>query len=468
MTAEMETYDVIVIGGGPAGYVAAIEASRKGFRTALVEAESLGGTCLNWGCIPTKALLRSAEVGHILENAAEFGFKIGEPKLDFKQMIARSRKVADQLSKGVQFLMKKAKVDLVSGFARLEGNKQISVVMNDGASRHLTAPHIILATGARARFPEGLEVDGKHIWSYREALSAKALPKSLLVIGAGAIGAEFASFYQSLGTKVTLVEMAERILPTEDPEISTFVEKQFARQGVSVKTGTSFELDKVSGDKVKGRLVAGDATEEIEAERVLVAIGVVGNTENIGLENTAAKLTGSFIRTSEWLETDEPGLYAIGDLVEAPRLAHKASHEALICVRKIAGDSHVRPMEKLYIPGCVYSHPQVASVGYTEPAALSAGRHIKVGRFPLSVNGKAIAIGETEGFVKVIFDADNNELLGAHMVGAEVTELIQGYVIALTVGAELDDLAHVIFPHPSLSEVMHEAVLDADDRAIHI
>ncbi len=471
MTVPGAKFDLIVVGGGPGGYVAAIRASQLGMKVALVESQHLGGICLNWGCIPTKALLRSAEIHHLMKHGDAFGITASDIKIDFKKIIARSRAVASQLSKGIGHLMKKNKVTVFDGVGKL--GKAVSVgrevhVSKDGKPFYeLVAPHIILATGARARIIPGMEPDGKLVWTYKEAMVPEEMPKSVLVVGSGAIGTEFASFYLNLGVSVTLVEVMDKILPVEDDEISKLAQKAFEKQGMKVITSAKVtKLDK-GKNNVKATIEAGGKREEITVDRVIMAVGIVGNIENIGIEGTKIKTDKNFIVVNEWLETGEKGVYAIGDVVGAPMLAHKASHEGVICVEKIKGEKHVHPMKKSNIPGCTYCMPQVASVGLTEKAAKEAGYKIKVGRFPFVGNGKAIALGEPEGLVKTIFDEKTGELLGAHMIGAEVTELIQGYVIAKTMETTEAELMHTIFPHPTLSEMMHESVLDAYGKVIH-
>lgn len=460
-------YDLIVVGGGPGGYVAAIRASQLGMKTALVEANHLGGICLNWGCIPTKALLRSAEVGHLIKHADQFGFKVNDFSFDFKSVIKRSRGVAGQLSKGVQHLLKKNKVTVIDGFGKLAGKNKLTVEKDGKKVADLTAPHIILATGARARTLPGLEPDGRLVWTYKEAMVPDEMPKSILVVGSGAIGIEFASFYLNMGADVTVVEIMDRVLPVEDAEISDMAQKQFEKQGMKIKTGAKVAKLEKGKDNVTCHVEAGGKTEKITVDRVIMAVGIVGNVENIGIENTKVKVDRGHIETNEWLQTGEPGVYAIGDVTGPPWLAHKASHEGVICVEKIAEKNDVHPMKTTNIPGCTYCQPQVASVGLTEAAAKEQGYDIKVGRFPFMGNGKAIALGEPEGLVKTIFDAKTGELLGAHMVGAEVTEMIQGYVVAKTLETTEAELMHTVFPHPTLSEMMHESVLDAYGRAIH-
>ncbi|HLY45766.1 MAG TPA: dihydrolipoyl dehydrogenase [Stellaceae bacterium] len=461
------SFDLIVVGGGPGGYVAAIRAAQLGMQTAVVERDELGGICLNWGCIPTKALLRASEINHLLHNLDAFGFSAKDISYDAKKVVARSRAVAKQLSNGVAYLLKKHKVTVFAGEAKLAGKGKIAVAKDGKAVTDLAAKHIILATGARARSLPGLEPDGKLVWTYREAMVPAAIPKSLLVIGSGAIGIEFASFYRDMGSQVTVVEVLERVLPVEDEEISAFARKSFEKQGIKIHTGATVKALKRGKDSVTATIEAGGKAFEVEAERVILAVGIVGNVEGFGLEGTGVKVERSHIVVDEWLRTGEAGLYAIGDVVGPPWLAHKAMHEGVICVEKIAGQNDVHPLDSRNIPGCTYCRPQVASVGLTEKAAREAGYEVRVGHFPFIGNGKAIVMGEPEGMVKTVFDAKTGELLGAHMVGAEVTELIQGYAIARTLETTEAELIRTIFPHPTISETMHEAVLDAYGRAIH-
>ena len=468
-----KTCDVAVIGAGPGGYVAAIRASQLGLKTIIVEREHLGGVCLNWGCIPTKALLRTAEVYTNMKHADAFGLKAENIGFDLDAVVKRSRKVATQLSGGVGYLMKKNKIEVVMGAATLAKGASaplVNVKTKDGAET-IKAKHVILATGARARtIPQaGLEPDGKFIWTAKEAMTPDVMPKKLLVIGSGAIGIEFASFYNALGAQTTVVEMVERILPAEDEEISKFAEKQFKKQGMNILTSASVEkLDKGKTSVTATIKTKDGKTEKVEADRVILAIGITGNTENLGLEALGVKIDRGHVVVDEWLATGVKGLYAIGDIVGAPWLAHKASHEGVICVERIAGQKGVHPLKVENIPGCTYSNPQIASVGLSEAKAKAAGKKVKIGRFPFNGNGKAIALGEPEGMVKTVFDADTGELLGAHMIGAEVTELIQGYVIAKSAELVEEDLMHTVFPHPTLSEMMHESVLDAYGRVVHI
>jgi dihydrolipoamide dehydrogenase len=463
-----ESYDVIVIGSGPAGYVCAIRAAQLGLNTAIVERDKLGGICLNWGCIPTKALLRSSEIWHLMHRLNEFGFAADNLRFDIAKIVERSRKVAAQLSNGVAFLMKKHKIAVITGEAKLAGGGKI-VVAKDGKTTDYAAKHIVLATGARARTFPGMEPDGKQIWTYREAMVPPAFPKSLLVVGSGAIGIEFASFYRTLGSEVTVVEVLDRVLPVEDEEISQLAAKAFIKQGMKLRTSTTVEKLEKGADSVTATLKSKDGkTETITADRVILAVGIVGNVENIGLEAAGVKVDKTHVVINEWGETGVPGLWAVGDLVGPPWLAHKGMHEGVIVAERIAGVKGVHPLDVSKVPGCTYCWPQVASVGMTEAKAKTSGRKIKVGRFPFIGNGKAIALGDPEGLVKTVFDADTGELLGAHMIGAEVTELIQGYTIARTAEVTDAELEETIFPHPTLSEMLHEAVLDADKKALHI
>ena len=467
-------YDLIVIGSGPGGYVSAIRASQLGMKTAIVERESLGGICLNWGCIPTKALLRSAEVLHLAKNAKEFGLKIDKADFDLDAVVKRSRGVANQLSTGVKFLMKKNKIDVIEGTARLEKGTQAPKVIvkgKDGKETSFQAKHVMLATGARARdIPQaGLVADKKLIWTYREAMTPDVMPKRLLVIGSGAIGIEFASFYHELGAEVTVAEVMDRILPVEDEEISKLAEKDFKKQGLNIVTGAKVENLKAGKSTVTAEITDKSGKKENkEFDRAILAVGIVGNVEDLGLEDLGVKVEKTHVTVDNFGRTGVKGLYAIGDLTGPPCLAHKASHEGVVCVEGIAGADHAEPFDPWNVPGCTYAHPQVASVGLTEKAAKEKGYDIKVGRFPFIGNGKAIAMGASEGLVKTIFDKKTGELLGAHMIGAEVTELIQGYVIARQGELTEQDLAHTIFPHPTISESMHESVLDAEGRVIHI
>lgn len=462
-----DQYDVVVIGSGPGGYVAAIRASQLGLKTAIVERDALGGICLNWGCIPTKALLRSAEVYETLHRLDEFGLKAEKIGYDAEAVVKRSRNVAGQLSNGVKFLMKKNKIDVIEGSGSLAGGGKISVETKDGKTSELAAKNIILATGARARVIPGLEPDGKTIWTYREAMVPKAIPKSLIVVGSGAIGIEFASFYRAFGAEVTVIEVLDRILPVEDEEISKEAARAFKKRGIRLITGVKIDKTEKGANGAKMSVTVGGKSETLEAEVVISAVGIVGNVEDIGLEKAGVKIEKSHVVVNEWLETGVKGIYAIGDLAGPPWLAHKASHEGVLAAERIAGVKDLHPIDTARIPGCTYSMPQIASVGLTEAKAKEKGHEVKVGRFPFRANGKAIALGETEGFVKTVFDAKTGELLGAHMIGAEVTELIQGYGVAMTLETTEADLIRAVFPHPTLSEMMGEAVLDAYGRALH-
>jgi dihydrolipoamide dehydrogenase len=467
-----DAYDLIVIGSGPGGYVAAIRASQLGLKTAIVERDALGGVCLNWGCIPTKALLRTAEVYRNAQHAKEFGLKIEGLSFDPKAVVDRSRKVAGRLSGGVGFLMKKNKIVVLQGEARLDrggGAPKVLVKSKDGAETAYAAKHVVVATGARARqIPTaGLVADGKRIWTYREAMTPPEWPKSLLVFGSGAIGIEFASFYAALGVQVTVIELLDRILPVEDEEVSAFARKSFEKQGITIRTGAQATGLKATKDGVSATVESGGKSETLTASHAILAVGITGNVEGLGLEALGVSVEKGHIVTDGFGRTNVAGLYAIGDVTGAPWLAHKASHEGIICIEAIAG-LKPHPMMKERIPGCTYSHPQVASVGLTEAKARAAGREVKVGKFPFQGNGKAIALGEDQGFVKTVFDAKTGELLGAHMIGAEVTELIQGYAVAMQAEATEETLAETVFPHPTLSEMMHEAVLDAYGRVLHV
>jgi dihydrolipoamide dehydrogenase len=461
------SFDLIVLGGGPGGYVAAIRAAQLGMKTALVEGEHLGGICLNWGCIPTKALLRSSEIHHLLHRLDEFGFSAKDIQFDAEKVVARSRAVAKQLSNGVAHLLRKNQVTVFDGHGRLAGKGQVTVTKNGEPIAELAAEHIVLATGARARSLRGLEPDGDRVWTYKEAMVPTAIPHSLLVVGSGAIGIEFASFYHDMGSEVTVVEVLDRVLPVEDEEISAFARKSFEKRGIRINTGATVAALERTDKGVTARIGGGGEGSELKVERVILAVGIVGNVEDIGLENTGVAVEESHVIVDEWLRTGEPGVYAIGDLVGPPWLAHKASHEGVICVERIAGVNDVHPLDIRNIPACTYCRPQVASVGLTEKAARDAGYEVKIGHFPFIGNGKAIALGEPEGMIKTVFDGKTGELLGAHMIGPEVTELIQGYTIAKTLETTEADLIRTIFPHPTLSETMHEAVLDAYGTAIH-
>jgi dihydrolipoamide dehydrogenase len=456
-------YDVAVLGGGPGGYVAAIRAAQLGKKTVVIEREHMGGICLNWGCIPTKALLRSAEILHLANCAKDFGVEISGIKVDIKKMVERSRSVSKQLSSGIEFLMKKNKITVIFGAGKFAGNGSIDV--SDG--QKIKAKSIIVATGARAKYLPGYEPDGKIIWTYKEAMLPDIIPKTLVIVGSGAIGIEFASFYRALGVDVTIVEAQDRILPVEDIEISSLAQQSFEKQGIKILLGA--KLGKLTKHKNSAELeieVSGKK-QLLKSDHIIMAVGITPNTEDLGIEKTKIKLDRGHIVTNSFTCTDEPGVYAIGDVAGPPWLAHKASHEGIVAAEYIAG-LKVHPIEKSNIPGCVYSHPQIASVGMTESAARALGRAIKIGKFPFAGNGKAIALGATDGLIKTIFDAKTGELLGAHMIGAEVTEMIQGFVIAKNLETTEEDLIHTIFAHPTLSEMMHESVLSAYGRSVHI
>jgi dihydrolipoamide dehydrogenase len=460
----MSNFDVVVIGAGPGGYVAAIRAAQLGLKVAVVERQHLGGICLNWGCIPTKALLKCSEVNHLLHNLDQYGFSADNIKFDFSKIIQRSRDVASKLSSGIAHLLKKNKVEVIMGAGKLLDKNNIQV-MQDNKASNITAKNIIIATGARARVIPGFEPDAEFIWTYREAMTPTKMPKSLIVVGSGAIGVEFASFYRNMGVEVTLVEMLDRILPAEDEEIAAIAHKAFSKAGIQIYT--SSQITKISKKDLTATLLVNGKEQVIKAEKILMAVGVVANTENLGLDKTKVKLEKNVIKVNQYCETDEPGIYAIGDVISGPWLAHKASHEGILVAEKIAGKKNIHAINKLNIPGCTYSLPQIASIGLTEKQALDKGLKIKVGRFPFMANGKAIALGETEGLIKTIFDEITGELIGAHMIGAEVTEMIQGFAIHKTMEGTEEDLFNTIFAHPTLSEMMHESVLSAYNRAIH-
>ena len=458
-------FDLIVLGAGPGGYVAAIRASQLGLNVAVVEREHLGGICLNWGCIPTKAMLRSAEVYHLAERAKEFGLSAEKISFDLNKIVERSRKISGQLNQGVGHLLKKNKVTVFSGEAKLLDRSNVSI-NSDGKYEKITAKNIVLATGARARELPGMEADGDLVWTYKHALTPSRMPKKLLVIGSGAIGVEFASFYNTFGANTTIVEVLDRILPVEDEDVSSLAAEQFAKQGMTIKTGAKVQKLENKKNQVVASIDCNGVTEVLEFDTVISAVGIIGNIEGLGLEEVGVETKANHVVTDEYCETTASGIYAIGDLTGAPWLAHKASHEGVLVAEKIAGQS-VKPINPIAIPGCTYSYPQIASVGLTEAQAQKAGYKINVGKFPFIGNGKAIALGEKEGFIKTIFDTSSGELLGAHMIGAEVTELIQGYVIGQALETTEDDLIHAVFPHPTLSEMMHESVLDAHSRVIH-
>ena len=469
-----DQYDLIVLGSGPGGYVAAIRASQLGLKVAIVERELLGGICLNWGCIPTKALLRSAEVFHQMQNATAYGLAASGVSADLAAVVARSRGVAKQLNQGVTHLMKKNKITVVMGTGKLTAADKLTVT-SDGKATDLTAKHIIIATGARARDLPFAKADGERIWTYRHAMTPKEMPTDLLVIGSGAIGIEFASFYNDMGATVTVVEMLDRIVPVEDEEISEALHKSLAKQGVTILTKAGVDSLKPDATGVAATIKTSDGkTAGHRFSHVIVAVGIVPNVENIGLETVGVAPDERFhIKTDGYGRTNVAGIWAIGDVTPGPWLAHKASHEGVTAAEAIAQalgnpDVHPHAVDKANIPGCTYCHPQVASVGLTEARAREAGHAVKVGKFPFIGNGKAIALGETEGFIKTVFDANTGELLGAHMIGAEVTELIHGYTIGKTAELVEDDFIHTVFPHPTLSEMMHESVLSAEGRVIHI
>jgi dihydrolipoamide dehydrogenase len=468
-----DQYDLIVLGSGPGGYVAAIRAAQLGLKTAIVERENLGGICLNWGCIPTKALLRSAEVFHNMKHADAYGLTAGQPGFNLAKVVARSRGVAKQLNQGVTHLMKKNKIAVHMGEGALTGRGKLRVT-KDGKATELAAKHVIVATGARARDLPFAKADGERIWTYRHAMVPKDMPTELLVIGSGAIGIEFASFYNDLGAKVTVVEMLDRIVPVEDADVSDALAKSLTKQGMTILTGAGVESIKADGKGVAARIKTKDGKiAEQRFSHCIVAVGIVPNTEDIGLEKLGVTMDRGFLKTDPMCRTNVPGIWAIGDITAPPWLAHKASHEGVIAAEAIAKelgnkDAHPHAMDARNIPGCTYCHPQVASVGLTEAKAKEAGHEVRVGKFPFIGNGKAIALGEVEGFVKTVFDAKTGELLGAHMIGAEVTELIQGYTIGKTAELVEQDFMHTVFPHPTLSEMMHESVLAAYGKVIHI
>ncbi|MCM5559983.1 dihydrolipoyl dehydrogenase [Pleomorphomonas sp. JP5] len=470
----MSQYDILIIGSGPGGYVAAIRAAQLGLKVGVVERAYVGGICPNWGCIPAKALLRSAEIFHYIEHAADYGIKAEKPGVDVAGIVKRSRGIAQQMSQGVGFLLKKNKVDLIWGEATIAAPGKVKVKAVDGAPKgwlpagDYEAKHIIVATGARPRVLPGLEPDKKLVWTYFESMVPEELPKRLLVVGSGAIGIEFASFYRALGSEVTVVEVMSQVMPVEDHEIAELAKKRFEKAGMKILLEAKVASLKKGSNEVTATIeLKGGSRQEITADRVISAVGVVGNVENLGLEALGVKLDRGTIATDGLGRTNVPGIYAIGDVAGPPMLAHKAEHEGTLCVEAIAG-LHPHPMDKLQIPGCTYCHPQVASVGLTEKKAKEAGFELKVGRFPFIGNGKAVALGEPEGLVKTIFDAKTGRLLGAHLVGAEVTEMIQGFVVAMQLETTEEELMHTVFPHPTVSETMHESVLAAYGRAIHI
>ncbi len=470
----MSNYDLVIIGAGPGGYVSAIRAGQLGLKTAVVEANHLGGICLNWGCIPTKALLRSAEVLRNAKHGKNYGIEFTGINPNFQAIIERSRGVSKQLSGGVAHLLKKNKVEVIDGYARLNGGKagerKIQCTLKDKTIKDITAKSVIIATGARARTIPGMEADGVQVWDYKTALQPPKLPKSMIILGSGAIGIEFASFYNELGVAVTVVELMPRIVPNEDPEISDILQKSLQKQGMTIKTGTKAEKLTKGAGGIQLEVSKDNAKELLQAEILLCAVGISPNSADIGLESLQIATDRGHIVTNEWAETPQTGVYAIGDVASPPWLAHKAEHEGVIAVERIAGLTGLHPLNKANIAGCTYCHPQIASVGLTEPKALEQyGKdNLKIGKFPFIGNGKAIALGEPEGMIKTIFHAKTGELLGAHLIGAEVTELIQGFMLARTYETTEEELMHAIFPHPTLSEMMHESVLAAFGRAIHI
>jgi dihydrolipoamide dehydrogenase len=463
-----ERHDLVVIGGGPGGYVAALRGAQLGMKVALVERAQLGGVCLNWGCIPTKALLRSAEVLELMRNASAFGLSAAGVSFDLAAIVARSREVAARLSGGVRGLLRRRSVSVVAGHGRLAGPRRVAVTAADGSVRELEASHVILATGAHPRVLRGLEPDGERIWTYREAMTPRSMPASVLVVGAGAIGVEFASFYRSLGAAVTLVEAAGRVLPQEDETISALAREAFERRGMRVHTATTVGAHRVDGDGVEATLDGAGGQAALRAERVIAAVGIEANTADLGLDGTGVRVERGHVVTDPWHATGEPGVYAIGDLAGPPWLAHKASHEALVCVDRLAGLDGVAPLDVRRIPSCTYAHPQVASVGWTERRARAERGNVRVGTFAFAANGKAIALNDAAGLVKTVLDADTGELLGAHLIGPDVTELVQGFAIAMAAEATDAEVAHTVFPHPTLSEAMHESILGALGRPLHV
>lgn len=461
-------FDVIVIGAGPGGYVAAIRAAQLGLKTAIVEEKHLGGICLNWGCIPTKALLSGAAIAQQLKHSQQFGFNVTAVDFDIKQLVQHSRQVSSQLVQGIGQLLKKNQVTVFTARAQFIAKEQLELTDADGKKQQISAPHIIVATGAKAANLPQVPVDGQYVWSYKEALVPEELPKSLLVIGSGAIGSEFASLYQDLGCEVTLVDIAKQILPSEDAEVAKYVQKQFEQQGMQVLTASAVQKVEIANGQVQCHVETSSEVKVITVDKVLSAIGVKPNSQHLGLEALGVEFENGFIKVDPYCKTNVVGVYAIGDVAGAPCLAHKASHEAILCVEKIAGVANVHTLDRTQIPACIFTHPQVASIGLTEQKAKAAGLNINVGKFPLQANGKALALGDAAGFVKTIFDQETGELLGAHMVGHEVTEHIQGFAIAKYLEATDESLAQVIFPHPTLSEAMHESILASLQRAIHI
>lgn len=465
---QAQTFDLIVVGAGPGGYVAAIRASQLGMKTAIVEKEHMGGVCLNWGCIPTKSLLKSAEVYQTIQHAQDYGLSVQDAGFDIKKVVQRSREVADKLSSGIGYLMKKNKVTVIEGAGTLSAPGELEVRVEGEIVAQLNSPHIIFATGASPRSLKDVPFDGKIVWSAREAMTPSSLPESLLVVGSGAIGIEFASFYRSFGTQVTVIEALDRILPQEDADVSKAAQRYFKKRGMKFFVAATLDQVDVRESQATAHWTDKNGNKQTESfDRVILAVGVSANTSGLGFEELGVELVNGQVKVDQWSETSVKGVYAVGDMTQPPWLAHKASHEAVICVEKIAGLEDVEPLNPLAVPGCTYSSPQIASVGMTEQQALDAGLNIRVGRFDLTGLGKAQAIGDTEGFVKTVFNADTGELLGGHMIGPDVTELIQGYAIAQKLETTEDELMQTIFAHPTLSEAMHESVLDSMDQAIH-
>jgi len=465
---ETQQFDLLVVGAGPGGYVAAIRAAQLGFNTAIIEKQHMGGVCLNWGCIPTKSLLKSAEVYESMQHAEDYGLSVEGAGFDIEKVVQRSRDIAGNLSGGISYLMKKNKITVIDGFARLSAPGLVEVSVDDQLASKLAAPHIIFATGASPRVIPGMEPDGKIIWTAKEAMTPENLPKSLLVIGSGAIGIEFASFYRSFGTEVTVLEMQDRILPQEDADVSKAAQRAFKKRGMKFFTGAKLDQLNVKENTANAQWTDKQGKAQGGSfDRVILAVGVAANTDGLGLLEQGVQLNRGQVVVDQWLQTSVPGVYAIGDMTAPPLLAHKASHEAVICVERIAGLKDLEPLNPLSVPGCTYSSPQIASVGMTEQQAKDSGIKVRVGKFDLTALGKAQAMGATDGFVKTIFDEETGELLGAHMLGAEVTELIQGYVIAQQLETTEEELMHTVFAHPTMSEAMHESVLDAFDKAIH-
>jgi dihydrolipoamide dehydrogenase len=465
---DLQQFDLVVVGAGPGGYVAAIRAAQLGMNTAIIEKQHLGGVCLNWGCIPTKSLLKSAEVYQSLLHAEDYGLSVKDVAFDIKKVVKRSRDISARLSRGIDYLLAKNAITVIDGFARLISTRELDVSHAGETVARLSAAHIIFATGASARSIPGMEPDGKVIWTAREAMTPETLPRSILVVGSGAIGIEFASFYRSFGTEVTVIEMLDRILPQEDADISSAALGYLSKRGIEFFTGARLEKLDVKKSSARASWLDGNGDQHSASfDRVILAVGITANSGGLGFEQVGVELERGQVVVDQWSETSVKGIYAIGDMTRPPWLAHKASHEAVICVEKIAGSDDVEPLNPLLVPACTYSSPQIASVGMTEQQAVDAGLTVRVGRFDLSALGKAQAIGDTEGFVKTVFDADSGELLGAHMIGPDVTELIQGYAVAQNLETTEQELMHTVFPHPTLSEAMHESVLDAFDRVIH-